>query len=82
MLADKQFRSTPREGRAGIPAGQLSVRVSSPVATGPEPLSRSNAGEHQVQELINQWSAAYRVSAIVEGVVHHLLLTFRNALLA
>jgi hypothetical protein len=65
MLADKQLRNTHREGRAGMPAGQLSVRVSSPVARGPEPLLGVSPNEHKVQERVDQWSAAHRVSAMI-----------------
>jgi hypothetical protein len=68
MLADKQLRSTPREGRAEMPAGQLSVRVCSPVARGPEPFSGLYAGEHKIQERVDQWSAAHRVSTVREKV--------------
>lgn len=66
MLADKQYRGTSREGRAGMPAGQLSVRVSSPVARGAEPRLGLSAGKHKAQARVDQWSAAHRVGAAVD----------------
>jgi hypothetical protein len=80
MLADKHLRSTPREGRAGMPAGQLSVRVSSPVARGTDPFAGLSAGEHKVQERVDQWSAAHRVSASLHPSPAPAVEFFRNAM--
>uniref|UniRef100_A0A383W1D9 Thioredoxin domain-containing protein n=1 Tax=Tetradesmus obliquus TaxID=3088 RepID=A0A383W1D9_TETOB len=58
-----------------MPAGQLSVRVSSPVARGAESRLGLSAGKHKAQARVDQWSAAHRVGIAAAAAPHESATT-------